>query len=77
MVLFSSAFLIAIYLRGRKRDRIVAGISGVPEGIAEIKELMPEEKADKQVPDNGNRCPRKGSGVIRRSGTGWTGQRAE
>lgn len=49
MVLFSSAFLIAIYLRGRKRDRIVAGISGVPEGIAEIKELMPEEKADKQV----------------------------
>lgn len=46
MVLFSGAFLIAIWLRGRKRDKMVSSLAGVPSDvteITEITEIKPEE----------------------------------
>ncbi|HHW93608.1 MAG TPA: prolipoprotein diacylglyceryl transferase [Clostridiaceae bacterium] len=43
MVLASVAFLIAIYLRGRQRDRIMASLAGVPADIVEVSEIVAED----------------------------------
>lgn len=43
MVLVSGVFLIAIFLRGRRRERIVASLAGVPDGIIEVSEAVSEE----------------------------------
>lgn len=44
MVLFSGAFLIAIYVRGRQRDRMVASLAGVPADVTEICELVANDE---------------------------------
>ncbi len=47
MVLVSGIFLIAIYVRGRQRDKLVASLAGVPTDVVEISELTSEEDDDK------------------------------
>ncbi len=44
MVLVSGVFLVAIYLRGRRRDRVVASLGGIPDGIVEVVEAASKEE---------------------------------
>ncbi len=44
MVLVSGVFLVAIYLRGRRRDRVVASLCGIPDGIVEVVEAASKEE---------------------------------
>jgi prolipoprotein diacylglyceryltransferase len=46
MVLFSGVFLIAIYVRGRRRDRLVGSLPGVPSDVVEITESASKDEKD-------------------------------